>query len=282
MSPKDIIRPLDDFKIHHGKVSNRVYLMGYLRKNNAKILANLDSLANYHNYSKIIIKANPEQQHFLKDYGYLMEATIPNYSNGEDDAIFMAKYLKTSRQHRSRSPEIEEVFQQLEDISPNLPGAIDLAYEIIKISEEHVLAMVDLYKQVFETYPFDIFNPEYLVKTMVEGSRYFGAFHQGRLVGIANCRVALKDQAAEMTDFAVVEEHRGNQLARHLLKTMEIEMEQAGIKTLYTIARSISLPMNATFKRAGYNFGGTLTNNGHIAGSIESMNIWHKTFPKTN
>ncbi len=275
MSPTDTIRKLDNFKIHHGKVSNRVYLMGYLCKSNDKILANLESLAHYHNYSKIIIKASPDQQHFLQDYGYLQEAAIPNYKNGQDDAVFMSKFLKKTRKYRS--PAIDEVFKKLENIQPDILGPLDDAYEISRIDETHIPEMAAVFKQVFTTYPFDIFDPEYLKKTMAEGCRYFGAFHQGRLVGIGNCEVAQKDQAAEMTDFAVLSGHRGKKLARHLLARMEQEMRQSGIKTVYTIARSISLPMNATFKKAGYGFGGTLTNNTQIAGSIESMNIWHKS-----
>jgi hypothetical protein len=45
---------------------------------------------------------------------------------------------------------------------------------------------------------------------------------------------------------------------------------------LYTIARAISVGMNITFARCGYDFGGTLVNNTQIAGRIESMNVWYK------
>jgi hypothetical protein len=35
--------------------------------------------------------------------------------------------------------------------------------------------------------------------------------------------------------------------------------------------------MNITFAKCGYIFGGTLINNTQISGSIESMNLWHKS-----
>ncbi|MDD2310679.1 MAG: hypothetical protein PHH91_13970, partial [Desulfuromonadaceae bacterium] len=42
-----------------------------------------------------------------------------------------------------------------------------------------------------------------------------------------------------------------------------------------------SFGMNITFARDGYSFGGTLTNNTNISGSLESMNVWYKTLSRT-
>jgi len=53
-------------------------------------------------------------------------------------------------------------------------------------------------------------------------------------------------------------------------------MRKQGIKTLYTIARLDSIPMNKTFLKLNYCYSGTLINNTNIAGSIESMNIYYK------
>ncbi len=53
-------------------------------------------------------------------------------------------------------------------------------------------------------------------------------------------------------------------------------MKKRGIKTSYSIARAVSYGMNITFAKHGYIYSGTLVNNTNIAGSIESMNVWHK------
>jgi hypothetical protein len=37
--------------------------------------------------------------------------------------------------------------------------------------------------------------------------------------------------------------------------------------------------MNITFARNGYQFGGTLTSNTNIFGTLESMNVWYKSLP---
>jgi hypothetical protein len=48
------------------------------------------------------------------------------------------------------------------------------------------------------------------------------------------------------------------------------------VDLFYTIARAASHGMNTTFARQGYRFAGTLVNNTHIAGGIESMNVWYR------
>jgi hypothetical protein len=57
---------------------------------------------------------------------------------------------------------------------------------------------------------------------------------------------------------------------------MEEAMQRQGIKTLFTIARLASIPMNKTFLRFGYQYSGTFINNTQIAGRIESMNLLYK------
>jgi putative beta-lysine N-acetyltransferase len=79
-----------------------------------------------------------------------------------------------------------------------------------------------------------------------------------------------------MTDFATLSGYRRQGLAGCLLKAMDAEMIQQGLKTAYSIARSLSAAMNITFVKNGYRYGGTLGNNTNIAGRIESMNIWYK------
>jgi putative beta-lysine N-acetyltransferase len=129
---------------------------------------------------------------------------------------------------------------------------------------------------VFETYPFPIYNPGYILKTMDENVQYFGAEKDGEIAALSSAEIDFKGGNAEMTDFATHFAHTGNNLASLLLKTMEEEMEQQGISTLYTIARLNSIPMNKTFLQNEYQYSGTLINNTNIAGKIESMNIYYK------
>ncbi|MEJ2544287.1 MAG: putative beta-lysine N-acetyltransferase [Calditrichaceae bacterium] len=132
------------------------------------------------------------------------------------------------------------------------------------------------YKQVFESYPFPIFNPEFIKTTMNDNVVYFGIYDKHNLIAAASSEMDVKSQNAEMTDFATLPDYRGHNLSLTLLREMEAEMRQRKIKTLYTIARSHSPGMNITFAKLNYSYSGTLINNTDIFGKIESMNIWYK------
>jgi lysine 2,3-aminomutase len=107
-------------------------------------------------------------------------------------------------------------------------------------------------------------------------TQYFGVWHNSKLVGISSAEVDVINKNAEMTDFAVLPEYRGQNLAFRLLLTMEQKMKIANIKTAYTIARLKELGMNKTFLKSGYKYSGTLLNNTNIGGQIESMNVFYK------
>ncbi|HKJ79445.1 MAG TPA: GNAT family N-acetyltransferase, partial [Prolixibacteraceae bacterium] len=120
-------------------------------------------------------------------------------------------------------------------------------------------------------------NPDYIVETMKEyGTRYFGVRDNGKLIGISTAEIDAENKNAEMTDFAVLSEYRGQKLAFRLLMKMEVEMKIQNITTVYTIARLKEPGMNKTFLNSGYRYTGTLINNTNISGSIESMNVLYK------
>jgi len=136
--------------------------------------------------------------------------------------------------------------------------------------------MAALYGAVYASYPFPIHDPAYLLTTMRDHIRYHGAWMDDRLVALASGETCPHAKAVEMTDFATHPDLRGQGLAQHLLARLEEALRAEGFVTAYTIARAPSFGMNIVFARAGYAFGGTLINNTNIAGSLESMNVWHK------
>jgi putative beta-lysine N-acetyltransferase len=93
---------------------------------------------------------------------------------------------------------------------------------------------------------------------------------------VASAEIDNEGKNAEMTDFATDPDYRGKKLGQRLLSTMEKEMKASGIRTLYTIARLQSIPMNKVFLKRQYLYAGTLVRNTNIAGSIESMNVYYK------
>ena len=144
------------------------------------------------------------------------------------------------------------------------------------LSEGHAEELAALYAEVFESYPFAIHDPAYLREAMAEGTAFFGIRSGGRLVAAASAEIDARWRCAEITDFATLPACRGRGAASRLLAHMERAVRRMDIRTAYTIARAASYGMNAVFAKNGYDHGGTLTNNTHIGGGLETMNVWYK------
>jgi putative beta-lysine N-acetyltransferase len=145
-----------------------------------------------------------------------------------------------------------------------------------RCDESDIDKMAAIYRTVFPTYPFPIYDPSYLLETMHSHVVYFGAEAEGELVALSSAEIDTSANNVEMTDFAALLKWQRNSLSGHLLLRMEEEMKRQGIKTAYTIARAMSPGINITFSKLGYTYGGRLINNTNISAHIESMNVWYK------
>lgn len=271
----DSIEKMGHSLIQHGKFNNRIYLLKFDKRDQANLMKRLNELTEKNAYGKIIAKI-PESAHplFLMD-GYIQEAYIPEYYLDGEDTFFMAKYFD---QKRAQVPteylaELSELLASPHENKETLPAQFSL-----KITEpRHASEMALVYQQVFKTYPFPIMDASYLEKTMVEGKViYFGIWDNGKLAGLSSAELNSTNRNAEMTDFAVLNEYRGQKLAFFLLQQIEEEMRIRQFKTLYTIARLNSPGMSKTFINRGYHYSGLLKNNTNISGQIESMTVFYK------
>ena len=149
----------------------------------------------------------------------------------------------------------------------------NLSYELIE------MAKLSRYSKVFAKAPEQQAKPfvtnEYVEEVRVPG--FYAGQNDALFFGYYFDPARAVEHNTETLDFATLPEWLGNRFARHLLARMEQEMKAKGIKTTYTIARAASPGINSTFGRAGYHFSGRLKNNTNISGSIESMNVWHKS-----
>jgi len=266
-------------RVQHGKSSDRIYVMDYKYALDPYLINRIQLLAKDFDYGKIIAKVPKVARAKFTRQDFEIEAKIPKFYNGKKPCLFMAKYNTKSRKNIDNKEEILDILEQLKGNDSSDLGELDSMYSIRVLVENDAEDMSRIYKKVFETYPFPIHDADYLKKTMSKETIYFGIFNQEDLVGISSCEMNSAEENVEMTDFAILPDNRGNQLASHLLNKMEQVMTDMGIKTAFTIARSTSLPMNATFSNRGYEYGGTLWNNTQIAGKIESMNVWYKPLP---
>jgi len=273
----DCLEKIGHSWIQHGKNNNRIYLLGYNKKeDHAWLINQLNELAYKNGYSKIIAKVPASVQPAFLGDGYEPEAYIPGFYNGYEGVFFMAKFIRANRSviRPESLSSLEKLLKKSPDCSDTgLPGEFFISI----LNPEQTGEMAKLYQQVFITYPFPITNSAYLEKTMKEGKViYFGIRHKGKLIGISSAEVDAKNKNAEMTDFAVLPHCRGKKLAFFLLGKMEDEMKKRGYQTLYTMARLNNPGMTRTFIKRDYHFSGLLKNNTNICGQIESLNVFYK------
>ncbi len=262
--------------IQHGKHNDRIYLMKLAEEDKDTIISLLAKMALENKYSKIFCKIPKHVAPLFLAQGYLLEAYIPGFYNGSEDVFFVSKFLNSDRLLYVEKENIAQLSDLLSSDKKSKKIKSN-GYTVRQLGKADVEALTNLYLEIFESYPFPIHNPGYILKTMQENVQYYGAFKDGELAAASSAEMDVKGQNAEMTDFATTASHKGNKLSALLLNFMEKEMKRQGIKTLYTIARVNSIPMNKTFLQSNYQYTGTLIKNTNIAGSIESMNIYYKS-----
>ncbi|MBI9071895.1 MAG: putative beta-lysine N-acetyltransferase [Melioribacteraceae bacterium] len=276
----DVIEKIGNSLIQHGKINDRIYLMKLHSKDCPGIISDLIKIAAEKNYSKLFAKIPSQEKDLFIKEGFVEEASIPKFFGNMNDVSFMSKFIDIKRKHldtEAKKTIDKNIAIALEKADDNKTNSSNLEVKILE--KDDASQLVNIYKQVFETYPFPIHDESYIKETMDSNLKYYGIYENGILIAASSAEIDEKNKNAEMTDFAALPSARGKGLANILLKKMEQEMEQIGIYSLYTIARAHSVGMNVTFARAGYTYSGTLVNNTNISGKIESMNVWYKTLP---
>lgn len=276
---RDIIEKIGEGSlIHHGSLNNRIYLMKLHKEDTKNIIELLENLARKNSYTKLICKIPKSVAPIFFAESYLLEAFIPKFYNSREDMFFVSKFITQGRFldiEKNQLNTLNNIFLEATSEVKTTNNYTD-EYTLRKLNASDVDQITQLYREVFESYPFPIHNPGYILKTMKDNVQYYGVEKFGNIVAIASAEVDFDSQNAEMTDFATHPDHKGKSLSKRLLSKLEEAMKKQNITTLYTIARLNSVPMNKTFIRYNYIYTGTLRRNSNIAGQIESMNIYYK------
>lgn len=265
--------------LQHGPFNDRIYLLKKGEDADDDLAEKLISLAKKQSYTKILAKLPVSEIAPFIHEGYVIESFIPNCYNGRKSAAILSYYLCDARRKEPRYSEYRKVHKLAvsKKSSPKQPLDSSL-YAIRKCDEQDVKEMAAIYKIVFESYPFPIHDPDFILETMEDDVHYYCIYRKenNEMIALSSADEDPSYANAEMTDFATLPEWRGHGFAKQLLDIMEQDMADIGVKTFYTIARAISPGMNITFSKSDYLFGGRLKRNTNISGRIESMNIWYK------
>lgn len=273
----DTIARMGDTVLQHGPSSDRVYVMELAHDALPDVLEDLESLASQKGYGKVVVKARAADYGTFALRGYTLEALVPGFHGPSEPGAFMGKFLDPDRAAERSAGRVRDVLgaaleRNGQAPSPDLPDGVTLREAAAADAD----ALAACYDAVFESYPFPIHEPEHIRAALDEGTRFFVATAEDRLVAASSMEPGGAPGVVEMTDFATLPDQRGRGLATHLLRLMDRRAAAAGVRVAYTIARAASFGMNITFARRDYRYGGTLVNNTQISGDIESMNVWFK------
>jgi len=273
----DRIIEFNNSTIQYEENNNRAYLVKLSNMTVDLVIPYIENLAKENHLGKIFCKV-PENSisHFLAN-GYTVEAKVPHFYNAEENCLFASKF--TNQQREILSPEeLREIASNLElakSKANSFQQEIDDSIRFKVLDKKELDKAAKLYKSVFETYPYPVYDAKYLESTL-DRIMYFGAFLNGRLISCSAAEMNLEEKNVKMTDFATDKEFLGKGIGSELLKIMERVMRTKEISTAYSITRAFSKGINITFAKNGYKYSGTLKNDVNIAGKIESMNVWYK------
>ncbi|WP_210365090.1 putative beta-lysine N-acetyltransferase [Bacillus sp. REN3] len=255
--------------------SRRVRVDDYLG-NLTKVMEKTEEIASRENADKIIVKARKEHFIWFQEHGYLFEASIDGYYLGTD-CCFFSKFLTDERrasEHWIAEDGIINSVYRLQE--PVQTTSLPKSYVIKELDQSDAVPLAELYRAVFQVYPTPLNDPDYITKTMEDGTVYYGFLHEGAIVSAASAEINSFYKNAELTDCATLKDHRKHGLMKVLLARLEQELVERGIFCAYSIARALSFGMNAVLFQLGYGYRGRLLKNVYIFDKIENMNVWVK------
>lgn len=256
--------------------NRRLKVLDYNCANYSNMLKRLAWLAEANTFDKIFVKAHNEDFQDFLSHGYMMEGILRYYFNGED-AYVLSRFSSSERIESSdlihESKLIEEIiYNSQKTKTRSLPDEIKLVHA----DKEHITQLIYIYRQVFETYPSPLTNPDYIKAVMDRDVHFVLAMQGDEPVAAASAEMNKKYSNAELTDCATVPLAQGRGLMQFILKELEIVLKKNQIKTAYSLARAKSIGMNKSFFRLNYEYSGRLIKNCDIFGEFEDLNIWVK------
>ncbi|HFE45785.1 MAG TPA: putative beta-lysine N-acetyltransferase [Nannocystis exedens] len=257
--------------------NQRLRVLNYRAEDVGPLVMALRRLADANGFDKIIVMASHEDwQGFLR-FGYVLEAVLEYYHGGED-AFIVSKFRS---QERLGSPNLMDETQMIERITADGAQAaprkeIPKDYSIRLARREDIFSLLELYAEIFDSYPSPLKHASYLEHIFQKESLFAVCTHDGSVVAAASAELMPNKRAAELTDCATRKEARGKGLMSHLLLRLEEELCRRDYVCAYTMARARSYGMNSVFHNLGYEYTGRLINNCDIYGAYEDMNIWVK------
>lgn len=247
-----------------------------LQGDSEKGIQRAEEIAQGYNAEKLIVKTRREQITSLIENGFQLEGIIDKYFLGSD-CYFLCKYYSVERRNNSYLLKEDEILRNVRFLELREDSFQRIKpYTMKRIEKTDAEKLAALYQKVFKVYPTPLAQPEYIRKTLEEGTIYYAYYLDDHFVSAASAEVNTDYMNAEITDCATLTEHRKHGLMKWLIKELENELIRSGIFCAYSLARALSFGMNGALIQLGYRYGGRLINNCLIYNKLENMNVWVK------
>lgn len=267
-------------EVYQDPFNKRIRIDDY-RGNLLELIQASENLAKQAHAEKLIIKVRAEHLLLFIERGYQLEVVVDGYFFGSN-GYFLTKYLNAERKQNTHWLAEDAIIHSIyglerreEIVSPPAD------YILTRIEENHAEELATLYRRVFQIYPTPLDQPEYVRKTIKEGTIYYAYFYEGKIVSAASAEVNSFYKNAELTDCATLPEHRKHGLMKWTLMKIEGELKNHGIFCTYSLSRALSFGMNAVLYQLGYKYRGRLVNNCYIYDKLENMNAWVKNLAES-
>lgn len=258
-------------------LNQRIIVKKYHIKKNNDFFTYLNKLAKKENLTKIITYTKENDLELFLKYNLVVEAVNPYYFHGQP-MYYLSKFLTEERKNSTNIAKKEKIIKQSTNKKEiNIP-CLQAEYSLKPATKKDIPQLINLYKNVFKTYPTPIYNSEYIAKIMDEETANFMVItdKNNKIVSAASADIDKENLCAEITDCATYPQYRGHNFMYHLTKSLEAILEEKKFKSVYTLARAGSIGINKVFSRNKYKYFGRLVKNCHICGNYEDMNLWVK------
>lgn len=267
----------DDYwlEVYFDPFNKRVRIDDFLG-NVQKIIQKAEAAAEETGAEKLIVKVRYENINDFLVHGFGCEAKLDRYFLGSD-MYFFSKYYQQDRMVNDRWISEDQIIKGVYLLQQQGKENREKKDVVIrKAGIEDTVKLSELYREVFPIYPTPLNNPDYIGKTMEDGTIYYVIEQNGVMVSAASAEVNRFYKNAELTDCATLNSHRKHGFVKILLQRLERELKKSGIYCVYSLARAQSFGMNAAFYQLGYEYRGRLRNNCFIYDKLENMNLWIK------
>jgi putative beta-lysine N-acetyltransferase len=256
--------------------NKRLKLIKY-NGNVEKIIKNTIALCGKYGIGKILatVQAN-DRQGFLT-HGFVQEAVIEKFFKGKI-GYNVSYFYDPARAISHRIIEEDEIIEKAKEYKGQYEPIKNSGFYYRTANIKDAEEMARLYDAVFKTYPTPIDNVEYIKNVIQNNKAFFKVAEYGnQIVSAASAELNHEFLNAEITDCATFQELRGKGLLSELVFQIESSLKEKNFRTLFGVARAISLGINIVFSKHGYQYAGRQINNSNIMGKLEDMNIWVKS-----